>query len=462
MPFQTTRNRLLRYSNQKWSNKDGPKQNQSHQNMANTDKPNWNTSISRVHQLLPLLHKRILSYCQTPAQFNKKRSNLALGTGQTACLQNSSTTHVWWTSITTTWLQQAFYLQTDALAYGLGAVLSQEGGTPHQIPTKTPSTKPTLHPVAYYSATFTPTEQNYDIYKWELLAVMKSLSHWRPYLGWTKEPFIIWTNHANLQYWKSPRNLNCRTARWHADLQEYDFQIKYILGKTNIPSNFLSQPPTADRGKDDNQGITILPPEWCKALSIKGKTRIPPILEVKRGLMNLYHDNHLAGHPGWDETLRKLQEKYWWPNMRQWVKDYSKGCAVCQQNKILTHRKKTLLYRIPTLPDAKPFKWIALDLITGLPPRNGKDAILTIVDQGYSRAAIFLPCSTTITRPQIAQLYLDNVYQWFGLPTKVISDWDPWFTFSFGRALTKKLGIEQNLSSTFHPQTDSLSEWKNQ
>src|SRR6266852_5190148 len=44
----------------------------------------------------------------------------------------------------------------------------------------------------------------------------------------------------------------------------------------------------------------------------------------------------------------------------------------------------------------------------------------------------------------------------------MISDRDPRFTSHFGKALTKKLGIEQNLSSTFHPQTDGLSERKNQ
>jgi len=32
----------------------------------------------------------------------------------------------------------------------------------------------------------------------------------------------------------------------------------------------------------------------------------------------------------------------------------------------------------------------------------------------------------------------------------------------FGKALAAKLGIMQNLSTTFHPQTDGLSEWKNQ
>jgi hypothetical protein len=101
--------------------------------------------------------------------------------------------------------EKRFYLQMDASAYGVGAVLSQEGETSHSLSKRH---KPVLHPTAYYSFTFTPTEQNYDIYKRELLVVMKSLSHWRPYLGWTKEPFTILTDHANLQYWKSPRDLN--------------------------------------------------------------------------------------------------------------------------------------------------------------------------------------------------------------------------------------------------------------
>jgi len=103
-----------------------------------------------------------------------------------------------------------------------------------------------------------------------------------------------------------------------------------------------------------------------------------------------------------------------------------------------------------------------MDLITGLPPVKGKDAILTIIDQGCSRAAIFLACDTTITGPGIAQLYMDHVFRWFGLPTKVISDCDPRFTSHFGKALAKRLDIQQNLSTVFHPQTDGLSERKNQ
>jgi RNase H-like domain found in reverse transcriptase len=87
-----------------------------------------------------------------------------------------------------------FFLLMDTSAYGVGAILSQEGGSL----TSNPSQKPKLHPIAYYSATFIQTECNYDIYKQELLAIIKAISHWRPYLIWTKEPFTILTDHTNL------------------------------------------------------------------------------------------------------------------------------------------------------------------------------------------------------------------------------------------------------------------------
>src|SRR6266576_4295086 len=107
--------------------------------------------------------------------------------------------------------------------------------------------------------------------------------------------------------------------------------------------------------------------------------------------------------------------------MNAWIKAYIKGCAICQQNKIMTHKRRTPLYRITTEDNALPFQQVAMDLITGLLKHKGKDVILTIVDHGCSQVAIFLPCATTIMGPGIAQLYMDHIYKWFGLPRKVIS-----------------------------------------
>jgi len=71
--------------------------------------------------------------------------------------------------------KKTFYLQTDASKYGVGAVLSQEGDARHSTPRK-------QHPIAFYSATFSPTKQNYNAYDLEFLGVFKLLKHWRPYL----------------------------------------------------------------------------------------------------------------------------------------------------------------------------------------------------------------------------------------------------------------------------------------
>jgi hypothetical protein len=103
-----------------------------------------------------------------------------------------------------------------------------------------------------------------------------------------------------------------------------------------------------------------------------------------------------------------------------------------------------------------------MDLIMGLPQIGKHNTILTIVDHGCSCAAIFLLVSDMITGAGITQLYIDYVYRWFGLPTKIISNRDPCFTSHFSKELAKTLAIGQNLSTTFHPQTDGLSEHKNQ
>jgi hypothetical protein len=103
-----------------------------------------------------------------------------------------------------------------------------------------------------------------------------------------------------------------------------------------------------------------------------------------------------------------------------------------------------------------------MDLIMGLLPIKGKDAILTIVEQGCSYAAIFLPCNMAITEPGIAQLYHNHIFRWFGLPTKIISNWDLQFTSHFSKAFMARLGVEHNILTVFHPQMDGLSEQKNQ
>ena len=185
---------------------------------------------------------------------------------------------------------------------------------------------------------------------------------------------------------------------------------------------------------------------------------IPPDEELKCYLLEIHHNHLTVGHPGWDETLRELKHYYHWPLMSKWVKEYVQGCAICQESKIWTHWTKILLYKIPVSEWGHPFQQVAMDLIMGLPTTKRHNAILTIIDHGCSRVAIFLPITDTITGADIAQLYINHIYWWFRLPKKIISNRDPHFTSHFSQELTKKLAIGQNLSTAFHPQMDGLSE----
>ena len=97
-----------------------------------------------------------------------------------------------------------------------------------------------------------------------------------------------------------------------------------------------------------------------------------------------FHNSPTTGHPGRDNMLALINQHYWWPGMTTWIEQYVVGCALCQQNKIHTTKKKTPLYHIPGDPLMRPFNTIALDLITQLPKANRYDTILTIVNQGCS------------------------------------------------------------------------------
>ena len=77
--------------------------------------------------------------------------------------------------------------------------------------------------------------------------------------------------------------------------------------------------------------------------------------EMKKTIMLLMHDHPAAWHPGQDETIQKAQEMTTWNGMNDWITEYVKGCTMCQQNKIQTHKEKTPPFRIDTTSNALPF-----------------------------------------------------------------------------------------------------------
>src|SRR4051794_3129915 len=103
-----------------------------------------------------------------------------------------------------------------------------------------------------------------------------------------------------------------------------------------------------------------------------------------------------------------------------------------------------------------------MDFITQLPPtKNGHDAIFMVVDK-LSKTIKAIPTVTTVTAPEIADLFFQHIFRHFGLPSIIISDCDTCFTGKFWQILWAKLGIKLAILTAFHPQTDRQTERANQ
>ena len=116
----------------------------------------------------------------------------------------------------------------DALRHTIGGILSQEQ-------------EKKWKPIAFLSRIMQLAEMNYEIYNKELLAIVEALAKWRQYLLDVVEPFEIWTDHKNRKYFKEPYKLNGQQARWYLKLQDYNFILRHILGKTNTKVDILSR-----------------------------------------------------------------------------------------------------------------------------------------------------------------------------------------------------------------------------
>ena len=148
--------------------------------------------------------------------------------------------------------------------------------------------------------------------------------------------------------------------------------------------------------------------------------------------------------------------------MAQDVKDYVKGCADCQRNKVNNQVRRAPLSPIFAKPGALPFETVAMDFVVKLPLSNGYDSVLTVMDHNCTKAVILIPCNEAITAEGTAKLYLEHVFKRVGLTTTFIHDQDTRFMSSFAVKMCQALGIKQNASTAFHPRTDRQSEHTNQ
>src|SRR5262245_24395962 len=400
-----------------------------------------------------------------------------------------------------------FHIEADSSGVATGAVLSQVLLEDDR-----------WHPVAFLSKSLCEVERNYEIHDLEMLAIICALEEWRHYLEGAPHPVEIWTDHKNLEYFRSAQKLNRRQARWSLYLSRFDFTLHHKPGKSMGKPDALSRRADHGSGRDDNKDLVLLNPdlfrvhalsgvnivgeerdilreiqrslrddeqeevvakaaknlrqdrtrrtvrsaEWSQLddLSMfRGKIYVPKDRDLRRHIVEQHHDSHIAGHPGRWKTIELVARNYWWPQMSRYIGTYVRTCDLCIRTKI--QRQKPMGELHPLETPGERWDKISVDFITELPDAHGYDAIMNVVDSVGKRAH-FLPTHTTITAEGAANLYFREIWKHHGLPRAVVSDRGSQFVAEFTRELYRLLDIRLATSTAYHPQTDGQTERANQ
>ena len=96
-------------------------------------------------------------------------------------------------------------------------------------------------PLAFFSAKLTPTERKYSAYDRELLAIYRSILHYRHFLE--GRHFTIFTDHKPLVYafHQKPEKCSPRQSRQLDLISQYTTDIQYVIGFKNTPADTLSR-----------------------------------------------------------------------------------------------------------------------------------------------------------------------------------------------------------------------------
>jgi hypothetical protein len=402
-------------------------------------------------------------------------------------------------------------IETDASNYALAAILSIELEDGE------------IHPVAFHSRKFNPTELNYDVHDKELYAIYEAFRIWRHYLEGSGTPIDVVTDHKNLEYFATTKLLNRRQARWSEYLSQFNLIVRFRPGKLGAKpdaltrrwdvypkeggSDFATVNPhnfrpmftqeqlstslrastlysTSLRGAtvidtaqlhsdirasyaDDPLACQHLPTpsaaNWSLSndglLLLSNRIYVPECNDLRLRVLQYKHDHPLSGHLGQNKTLSLIRREYAWPMMRTFVIDYCRSCTVCGRTKPRRHKPYGLLKQLP-IP-AMPWNSISMDLIEQLPSSAGYTAILVVIDR-LSKQAILIPTDEHLTAVRLADLFVLHVFSKHGVPSHVTSDRGSEFVSRFFRGIGKALGIELHFTSGYHPEGDGQTERANQ
>lgn len=292
----------------------------------------------------------------------------------------------------------------------------------------------------------------------ENLAVNLALEEWRHWLEGAKQPFIVRTDHKNLAYIQTAKRLVSWQARWSSFFGRFDFTLTYCPGSRNIKPDGLSQLFTT---KASSKPETILSSSSIIASVTWHPIQVPdPIIVCLSLTLSILMSSSGPIQPDSPVTLELIE--------------LSPSSASASGGPQWTKTPRILLLPAQSVPGTRlplnryldcftPYLYL-LTLGHTLPWILLLVSLLQMVTQSFSQSLTvnFIPLPKLPSSRETADLLVNHVFRLHGIPADIVSDRGPQFISEVWKAFCAALDCTVSLSSGFHPQTNSQTEWVNQ
>src|ERR1700689_4427034 len=117
-----------------------------------------------------------------------------------------------------------------------------------------------------------------------MLAIIQALQEWRHFIKDAEHSCKIWTDHKNLEYFMTTKQLNRRQARWSLYLSRFDLPLHHKPGKSMGKPDALSRRADHGTGADDNSDIVLLSPRVFAVHALEALQFVGPERDILRDI----------------------------------------------------------------------------------------------------------------------------------------------------------------------------------